>query len=88
MSVSHWLRQHAEHELLVSAQGQVGRRYGANLPRPPHGPAELFWQRVFAPVYHLLPWSLRIRVLRAMPGSHRQQWTSWANPPSRRQPGV
>ena len=88
MPLSHWLRHHAEHHLLVSAQDRVGRQYGARRPRRPHGLGELFWRRLFVPAYQALPWSLRIRVLRAMPGSHRRQWTSWAHPPGRRQPGV
>lgn len=88
MPLSRWLRQHAEHQLLVFAQDRVGRQYGGARPRPPHRPGELFWQRVFAPAYQRVPWSLRRRVLWAMPGSHRQQWTSWSHPPGRRPPGV
>ena len=88
MPVTHWLRDNAEHYLLVAAQERVGQRYGAPQPRRPRGPKELFWLRLFVPVYRLLPWALRSRVLRAMPGSHRQQWASWAQPPSRREPGV
>ena len=88
MSLTYWLRHNAEHYLLVSAQDRVGRRYGAPRPRRPQGPGEVFWQRLFVPAYRLVPWSLRIRVLRALPGSHRQQWTSWVDPPGRRDPGV
>jgi hypothetical protein len=88
MPVTHWLRDNAEHYLLVAAQDRVGRQYGAGRPRRPRGLKELFWLRLFAPVYRTLPWTLRSRVLRAMPGSHRQQWASWAQPPSRREPGV
>ncbi|HEU0213402.1 MAG TPA: hypothetical protein VFR13_04900 [Jiangellaceae bacterium] len=88
MPVTHWLRDNAEHYLLVAAQDRVGRQYGAGRPRRPQGLRELFWLRLFAPVYRILPWTLRSRVLRAMPGSHRQHWASWAQPPSRREPGV
>jgi hypothetical protein len=88
VSLSRWLRHNAEHQLLVHAQDRVGRRYGARRPRPPHGPGGLFWQRVFVPAYGVLPWSWRIRVLRAMPGSHRQEWDSWTHPPQRRKPAV
>ena len=41
---------------------------------PTRGPRELFWLRIFAPVYRMLPWSLRHKVMLAMPGSHRRQW--------------
>ncbi|CAA9276153.1 MAG: hypothetical protein AVDCRST_MAG54-3287, partial [uncultured Actinomycetospora sp.] len=49
------------------------------------GIVELFWRRVFAPTYRALPWSLRHRVMRAMPGSHRQ---TWSPPPEPREPAV
>jgi hypothetical protein len=43
---------------------------------------------VFAPVYARVPWSVRSRAVRAMPGSHRQQWTAWTQPPHRGDPAV
>jgi len=88
MPLAHWLRHNAEHYLLVAAQDRVGRQYGATRPRRPQGPKDRFWLGLFAPVYRLLPWTLRSRVLRAMPGSHRQQWAAWSEPPARRDPGV
>ncbi len=88
MQVARWLRQNAEHYLLVDAQGRVGARYGATGPRHRVGVKELFWLRLFAPIYARLPWSVRSRVLHAMPGSHRQKWTSWTQPPRRRDPAV
>ena len=83
-----WLRYNAEHYLLVVAQELVGQRYGAPPPRPPAGVKDLFWRRVFAPVYARVPWSVRSRAVRAMPGSHRQQWTAWTQPPHRGDPAV
>ena len=71
MALFRWLRRNAEHYLLVAAQDRVGARYGVLRPRPPAGVTELVWLRMFAPVYAHLPWRLRSRVLRAMPGSHR-----------------
>lgn len=88
MTPARWLRRNAEHYLLVAAQDRVSRRYDVAGPRRPSGPAGLFWLRVFVPVYARLPWRLRSRVLRAMPGSHRQKWTSWSDPPHRRDPAV
>jgi len=82
MPFSRWLRVHSEHYLLVVAQGRVARRYGARSPRPPRGADALFWQGVFAPMYRMVPWKVRHRIMLAMPGSHRQQW---APPP--RSPG-
>ncbi|MQA12759.1 MAG: hypothetical protein GEV09_00915 [Pseudonocardiaceae bacterium] len=85
MSWSGWLRANSEHYLLVDAHERLAHRHGASSPRPPRGPKEIFWLRVFAPVYHALPWSVRHRVLKAMPGSHRK---TWAPPPRRRGPAV
>jgi hypothetical protein len=82
MSISRWLRHRSEHYLLISAQERIARRYGITGPAKPRGASALFWRRVFAPLYHALPWRLRHRILLAMPGSHRQQW---APPP--RAPG-
>jgi hypothetical protein len=57
------LRTHSEHYLLIGAQERVARRYGARAPRRPRGPKELFWRRVFAPIYRVLPWTLRHRIM-------------------------
>jgi hypothetical protein len=81
MSFTQWLRRNSEHYLLIAAQMRVARRHGARAPRSPRGLRELFWLRIFAPVYRMLPWSLRHKVVRAMPGSHRRQW---APPPQPR----
>jgi hypothetical protein len=85
MSFARWLRTNAEHYLLVAAQDRVAKEHAANRPRPPRGLREVFWLRVFAPVYGLLPWSLRRRVIRLMPGSHRR---SWPVPPKPSGPAV
>ncbi|MGH2475500.1 MAG: hypothetical protein ACRDIL_09565 [Candidatus Limnocylindrales bacterium] len=75
MSFSRWLRSNSEHYLLIAAQERVARRYGTRPPRKPHGLVEIFWLRVFAPMYRVLPWSLRHKLMSAMPGSHRRTWT-------------
>jgi len=81
MSFFAWLRHNSEHYLLIAAQERVAREHGARAPRAPHGPRELFWRRVFVPVYRTLPWPVRHKVMLAMPGSHRRQW---APPPQPR----
>jgi hypothetical protein len=88
MVFQQWLRRNAEHYLLVAAQDRVGPRYGAPRPRPPAGAKELFWMRLFAPVYARVPWPVRSRALHALPGSHRRQWTAWTQPPHPRDPAV
>jgi hypothetical protein len=78
MSFSRWLRTNAEHYLLIAAQDRVARAHDARGPRPPRGPVEFAWLRIFAPVYRALPWPLRHKIMLTMPGSHRRQW---AGPP-------
>jgi len=86
MSFARWLRTKSEHYLMVSAQARVARKYeGANHPRKAHGPREWFWLWFFAPIYRLLPWALRRRIMRTMPGSHRR---SWPPPPRLSGPAV
>jgi hypothetical protein len=80
-----WLRSNSEHYLLVAAHRKLARTQGAPAPRPPHGLKEVFWLRIFAPVYAALPWAVRRRIMRAMPGSHRK---SWAPPPRPQGPAV
>lgn len=74
MSFSEWLRRNSEHYLLIAAQARVGRQHGTRTPRPPHGPREFFWLRVFTPLYRAIPWPLRHKLMLALPGSHRRQW--------------
>ena len=80
-----WLRSNSEHYLLVAAHAKLATTLGSPPPRPPKGLKEIFWLRVFAPTYALLPWPVRNRIMRAMPGSHRR---TWAPPPQPRGPAV
>jgi len=81
MSFSGWLRANSEHYLMMAAHERVAKAHGVTRPRPPRGLKEIFWLRIFAPVYRALPWSLRHRVLKAMPGSHRRTWAPPPRPP-------
>lgn len=80
-----WLRSNSEHYLLVAAHDKFARTRGTPAPRPPKGLKEIFWLKVFVPVYGVLPWSLRSTIMRAMPGSHRR---TWAPPPRSQGPAV
>jgi hypothetical protein len=73
VSFARRLRKVSERQLMVAAQRDVCGRYGTAPPPPPRG-VDRFWQRVYVPVYHRLPWKLRATVMRAMPGSHRRTW--------------
>jgi hypothetical protein len=82
MRFARWLRQNAEHFLLIAAQRDVAACYGHALPaRRRKGVKERFFLGLFAPLYRRLPWRVRSFVLRSMPGSHRQTWTPRARQP-------
>jgi hypothetical protein len=85
MSLPQWLRRNSEHYLLIAAQEQMARQHGVRPPHPPRSLKELFWLRVFVPTYRALPWPVRQRIMRSIPGSHRQQW---APPPRPQNPAV
>lgn len=85
MAFSRWLRSRSEHYLLIGAQDRVARRYSLRAPARPRGLDELFWRRVFAPLYRAVPWPVRHRIMMALPGSHRRQW---APPPRSQGPAV
>ena len=74
MAFTRWVREVSEAHLMAAAQRTVGQRYGVPPAPPPRG-LDIFWQRVYVPVYRRLPWSVRATVMRRMPGSHRQRWT-------------
>ena len=82
-SFPRWVRSTSEHHLLVVAQAKVARRYGLSAPRPTG--VDVLWQRVYAPVFYLLPFALRTKVADAMPGSHKQ---TWHTPPQAKGPAV
>jgi hypothetical protein len=85
MSFAQWLRSNSEHYLLQDAQARAAARHGLAVPPPPRRTRELFWRKVFVPVYRVLPWPLRRFTIGVMPGSHRQEWSA---PPSRHNPAV
>lgn len=85
MSFSGWLRKNSEHYLLVDAQKQMAAKYRLNPPTPPRGVRDRFWRQVFTPVYRVLPWSLRNRIIQSLPGSHRRRWPE---PETPRRPAV
>lgn len=85
-SFTRWLRSNSEHYLLVDAQERMAAKYGRARPTPPQGARELFWRRLFTPVYRRLPWKMRWSLIQRMPGSHRRSWAPRQTAP--RQPAV
>jgi hypothetical protein len=74
-----WLRANSEHYLMVAAQQKVAARYQVTPPPPPRG-AEVFWLRVYVPLYWAVPWRVRAAAMRLLPGSHRMTWTTTQHP--------
>jgi hypothetical protein len=72
-SVPQWVRATSERHLMVVAQRRVALRYGTPPPPAARG-VEIFWQKVYAPLFYTLPYPLRTRFAGLMPGSHRRTW--------------
>jgi hypothetical protein len=76
-----WVRRNSEKYLLEAAQAELALRYlGRPAPVGRRGLKELFWKRLFVPVYRRLPWRLRHAAILGMPGSHRRTWQRPATP--------
>ncbi len=71
-----WVRTNSEKYLLEATQADLARQYGRSGPVGRKTPEVVFWKYVFVPLYRRLPWEVKHRVIRAMPGSHRKDWTS------------
>ncbi|CAB4948475.1 MAG: hypothetical protein F2840_06975 [Actinobacteria bacterium] len=76
-SPSAWLRVNAQHYLLRDSQARVARRRGY---APPNTAGSFFWTKVFIPIYRVMPWGLRRRIMVAIPGSHTKQWAKQGLP--------
>jgi hypothetical protein len=72
MAFTRWVRSASQQELLTAAQTRMATRAGL-ATRKPKG-KEVFWQKVYAPVFHRLPTPMRDKVIEIMPGSHRRTW--------------
>jgi hypothetical protein len=80
VAFSRWLRSNSEHYLVIAAQAKIARRHGVAGPTTAHGLAAFFWLKIFVPIYRILPWPVRHRIMRSMPGSHRRSWQYPAPP--------
>jgi hypothetical protein len=64
---------------MVAAQQKVAAKYQVPLPLRPRG-VEVFWLRVYVPLYRAVPWPVRSAIMRRLPGSHRMTWTKTQRP--------
>lgn len=73
MGFARQLRAVSERHLMRAAEQKISAKYGTNPPPVPKG-LDIFWQKIYAPAYYLLPLKLRKLVIAALPGSHRRTW--------------
>jgi len=70
-----WLRTNSQKYLLEASQKDLAVRHGLRGPVTKLTPQVVFWKFIFVPLYRLLPWPLRHKIMGAMPGSHRKEWS-------------
>lgn len=76
-----WLRTTSEHYLMEASQRDMAKKYlGEDPPVVGSGIEEIFFRRLFVPIYRRLPWRIRRVIMMSMPGSHRQDWGGRAPP--------
>lgn len=81
MAFFEWLRKNSEHYLMESAQREMAKEYlGEEPPVVGASLKDIFFRRLFVPIYRRLPWKFRRVIMLAMPGSHRQDWGGRAPP--------
>ena len=70
-----WVRTNSQKYLLEAVQADLAAEYlGRGGPVSRRSFGVFFWKRIFTPLYRLLPWAIRHRIILAMPGSNRRQW--------------
>jgi len=81
MAFFEWVRSNSERYLLEAAQREMAAKYlGREPPALRESLQEMFWRRIFVPIYRRIPWGVRRAIITAMPGSHRREWGGRAPP--------
>jgi hypothetical protein len=75
------LRERAEHNLRVAAMDDLRRRYPAGTTQPYRERGNLFWRRVFVPLYRRVPWTVKTRAMHAL--RMTAESSGWTPPPRR-----
>lgn len=70
-----WLRMNSEKYLLEATQKDIAAQYGRPGPVGKRTPQVVFWKYLFSPLYRRMPWPLKHKIISAMPGSHRKEWS-------------
>lgn len=82
MAFFEWVRSNSEHYLLETSQRDMARKYlGVEPPVSGASFKDIFFRRLFVPIYRRIPWAVRRLIMNAMPGSHRQDWGGRSPPP-------
>ena len=81
MAFFEWVRTNSEHYLMEASQQEMARKYlGTEPPLVGATVKDIFFRRLFVPIYRLLPYRLTKLVMMAMPGSHHKDWGSRPKP--------
>ena len=75
------LRDRAEHHLMLAAMDDLRARHPAGTTKPYRDSGDVFWRRVFVPLYRRVPWSVKEQAMHRLGmTAERAGWT----PPPRR----
>ena len=81
MAFGHWLRKNAEKHLQEQAADELISTYPECCEQPyrEKGLDHFFWQKIFVPVYLMIPWSIRRKIILASsyPGGKRPHWKKY-----------
>jgi hypothetical protein len=81
MGFFEWVRTNSEHYLMEASQREMAKKYlGTEPPVIGATVKDIFFRRLFVPIYRLLPYGVRRMVMMAMPGSHRREWGGGQKP--------
>ena len=81
MAFGHWLRKNAEKHLQEAAADDLIVRYPESCEQPyrEKGLSNIFWRNIFVPIYLMIPWSIRKKIILASsyPGGKRPHWKKY-----------
>ncbi len=81
MGFGHWLRKNAEKHLQEAAADDLIARYPESCEKPyrEKGLSNIFWRNIFVPIYLVIPWSIRKKIILASsyPNGKRPHWKKY-----------
>lgn len=77
-SFGQWIRKNAEKYLLEAAADDMAIKYHELCEKPyrESGFGHLFWRKIFVPIYLMVPWSIRRKIIfmTSYPPGKRPHW--------------